>query len=637
MRREKGPGRLHRLRRHLRVAAALVLLVLILAGAVLIKVAASGLPPSILRRLEESLSTKDVTVRLEDVRVYANGSAQIHAVQIFRAGGILPDAEVFRAKVLFDWDWDDGLKPRIRRIEAGRVVLRDGFWSDATAPDSSNESATSGDLPVFGQTKILVGELETLGIHAGRVRVILSSDGEKLDLDEIRAYFSPDECVEGTTWIAADGRCDVRLHGDLVPSRLNPALRVTGLGNVADIFDDFALPDGPARADFRLVLNGERRHLLSHVRLANGRYHDVPVLGASATIRMDGTEANGWDGVHVEALDVRRPEGRATADLFFDFRRHGIVVDAISTLDFPHLAQIIGILSFIPWDTYETSGDRAEAHGFYAFSMSDEPTSMGGRISTGSFSFRRRVPVRDVSSEFRIDGETYRFPNIRGRLYGGDGKGSVTLSYDERRHLWADFETSVTNADFTLVAQDLFKGWSGADGGGTVDLSTMARFDASATNSLRTMEGSLSGRIRDAQLYQTPLFAGLTDFMVRNVPGIGDLVTQEDLDVEAEISDNGLHFTDLHVDGPLFSIAGDGHYWFTDYVDLGVKVHLLRHGTWVGQALRVVLYPVSKLFEMEATGPVSNVSWSPTTLSLSRRSKATDEQKYGPVPAEGGE
>ena len=633
MRSHAGLGRRSRLRRHLRLAAALVSLVLVLAVAALLKIAADGLPPSILRRIEDSLSTADFSVRLDDVRVFINGTARIRSLRVFRNGRMLPDVEASRSKVLFDWVWEGGPRPRIRRFEAANATFRDAFWKDMMA---SREGAPPLTLPAFTPVKIAVGEVDALGIRTeGRVRAVFSSDGHTLGISEIRADFAPDERIEGSASISVDGKSDIQLRGSLVPSRIVPALRAFHLNAVANIFGDFELPDGPARADFRMERDGEQRHLLSHVRLANGRYHEVPVLAAAATIRMDGSKANGWDGVRIENLEVRRPEGNALANLFFDFRRKGVVVDATSTLDFQHLAKIIGILSFIPWDTYETTGgDRAEAHGFYAFSDATEPTAIGGRISSGSFSFRRRVPVRDVSGEFRVDGGTYRFSNIRGRIYGGDGRGAVTLAHDDDRHLWVDFETSVTNADFALVSKDLFKNWKGAAEGGTVDLSTAARFDASAASILRTMEGTLSGRIRGARLYRTPLFAGLTDFMASNVPGIDGLVTQEDLDVEAEISDNGMHFTDLHVDGTLFSIAGEGSYWFSDYVDLGVKVHLLRHGTWVGQALRVVLYPVSKLFEMEATGPISNVSWAPTTLSLSRRRRATDEQKYGTSAAE---
>lgn len=622
------PGSVHRLWARLRVALAVLVLAALITGLGLLKIASSGIPRPVLDRLEDRLSTESVRVEIAEARATIAGTLSSSAIRLYRPGDFAPSAELTQVRGVFRWTWHGGPVPKLERIEVRNVsILSPELLNVPVGNESAGSGAASPAAP-FPTISIACRHADVLGTAFHGVRIAISRDAEALRLDNISLDLAPGERVRGNAAMGADGTFRGGLSGTLDPSRLNPLLESLGSESLPAIFGDFEFPGGPPRADdFRFELDGRHRLVAVHVTAENLLYNDVPVLRALADIEVEGT-GDEWTGVHVRNLDVFRPEGRADADLFFDFQRHGVDVDATSTLDFAHLSGLIGILSCIPWETYETAGgNRAEAHGYYGFSASEVPTDLRGSLSAGSFSFRRRVPVLDVTGTFRIDDEAYRFPDIRGRLYGGDCTAKATLRYDEADDLRVDFDLSVSNALARLVAQDIFHRET-PDDPGRVDLRLAAEFNAE-TNTLRTATGTLSGRIRDARLYQTPLFAGFTDFMAHHVPGINFLVNEDDLDVEATIGDNGFHFSTLRVEGTLFSISGSGNYWFSDYLDLGVKVHLLRNSTWVGQVLKVVLYPVSKLFELEVTGPVANASWTPTTLSLSGRTPVTDEQKYG--------
>ena len=49
-------------------------------------------------------------------------------------------------------------------------------------------------------------------------------------------------------------------------------------------------------------------------------------------------------------------------------------------------------------------------------------------------------------------------------------------------------------------------------------------------------------------------------------------------------------------------------------VDLKVKVHLLNRSTWLGEGVYWLLSPLSKMFEIRATGPALSPRWTSATF-----------------------
>lgn len=627
------PPRTHyRWCRRLRTFLLTTLFILVLAALSILKFAADGLPRMAVDALEEALSTPSLRVELEDVRVSLR-SAFIGSIALFPTHAITPAAICQRATLQYHWTFQNHTptpKPTHLSLDSVNLLSTDF----PTSPDSA--AATPAAPPILAPLPVSCASLNAFGLPIQDLHFALSFTNHTLLLDQLLLHTAPNEVLSGslafTTSPTQSLTTTASLSGTLTPTRLSPLLRAFDLSDVPDIIDDFSFPSEPAQASVSFRFGPGKQSFLAALTLPNARYHNVPFLNASATLHVEGLEDGSWAGVHIRDLHVLRPEGQANASLFFDFKRHGLSIQkATSSIDFQHLAQIIGILSSIPWDTYETSGgNHAQASGFYAFSTASEPTSIQGSLSAGAFSFRRRVPIRSISSSFDIRDNSYHFPDIQGTAYNGQCKASVTLHDTLTNGLDIACSVDINHASTALISHDLFRRET-SDDPGYADLSTSFSFHY-PQQSLRSMTGNLSFKIRNSRLYQTPLFAGLTAFMARNVPGIDFLVNQDDLDAVATISDNAIRFSTLRVEGTLLSISAEGNYWFTNTLDLGVKVHLLRNQTLVGKILKVALYPVSKLFEMEVIGPIQEPSWTPTTLTLSSRSTLSDEQKYGPNP-----
>lgn len=621
-------------RRRLRTLLLTGAFVLTLLLVCVLKIASDGLPRIVVDALEESISSSECLFELEDVRVSFR-RLYIGKLSLFPAHSFSASVEAQRVSIPYRWGLHkSNLIPRPSAIDIGKASLRSDHFFASTNSTASSPSPLPFD---FGSLPISCSDLNAFGLPLSRLRTTLVKTPHGIHFDRIRFYAGPKERIAGELFLSqkspsAPFTLTGHVSGTLRPPRANPVLRQFDLDDVADIFSDFELPSEPATIDIRFLFGEGKQFFKSTVSIHNFLYQSVPVQSASALISLENDGFHGWNNLRIQDLAVVRPEGRADADLFFDFARHGLLVNhATSTLDFPHLAKIIGILSGIPWNSFELSGgSRAEASGFVAFSAATEPTDLRGTLSIGQLSYKRRMPLQQISTSFLVGDSVYQFPDCKARLYDGEATGNARLHYDAQGDLKITSEVTLTQAKTALLSHDLFRRES-PDDPGLADLQTQFEMNIT-TNELRSLTGTVSGKIRNARLYQTPLFAGFTDFMARNIPGIDFLVNQDNLDIEASLFDNGMHFSTLRVEGTLFTISGEGSYWFSDNLNLAVKIHLLRNSTFLGKLLKVALYPVSKLFEMEVKGPIRAPSWIPTTLTLSSRSEATDEEKYGAPP-----
>ena len=634
-----------RLRNTLRVLSGAVLMLLVIVALVILKIASSGIPSYFVEWIADRCSAAGgIAIELEDVRVTPFGSGSVGEIRLFDKGSTLPAMTILGTQFQYQWNLFKGELPVLpTRLEIREADIRSLDLFDS---DTDSGSTTVSELPVFS-ADIAVRSLRFLGTPAGRVRIHLDSDGRRLAFTNIRANIAergaPPQNVGGELTLHVVPPpprrhgpprprriLEGRLSGNLVPAGLNPVLLAFESETLPEIFSGFDFPVDPPHADVLIDIRDDFRSITVDVTGGRCLYNGVPIMRFSGVVDVLG-DGDDWTDVKLRGLEVTRPEGRASANLHFDFRRHGMIFDASSTLDFAHLAKIVDILSSIPWDSYETTGgNTAVASGYYAFSESTEPSDVRGRITAGAFSFRRRVPARNLSADLRVEGEEYRFSDIHANLYGGTFHGSACLWPEpDSGDMMLAVTGAVENASAGLVNHDLFGGLEDDPGVVNVRLDAALNVDR---DPLRSATGHLSTSVRGARLFRTPLFAGFTDFLSENVPGLDLLVTQDDALAEAVIGNNGVHFKTVRIEGPLVSISGDGSYWFSDYLDFGFRVHLFKHRTFVGKTLKYLLYPLSKLLEVEVTGPLLDPTWSPTTLTLSGRAEPTDEQKYGRTP-----
>ena len=69
----------------------------------------------------------------------------------------------------------------------------------------------------------------------------------------------------------------------------------------------------------------------------------------------------------------------------------------------------------------------------------------------------------------------------------------------------------------------------------------------------------------------------------------------------------------LFLSGRVLSIAGGGFYRFDGKIGANLKVQLLSDGI-LSDALKLVLWPIRKLIEVQLTGTLDHPDWQPRNL-----------------------
>ena len=131
------------------------------------------------------------------------------------------------------------------------------------------------------------------------------------------------------------------------------------------------------------------------------------------------------------------------------------------------------------------------------------------------------------------------------------------------------------------------------------------------TNAVRRLDGRGSVKIKDGQLAQMKLFAGLTDALAKRVPGIGFIVNQTDASCDFTVT-NGVFATEnLYIEGGLVSLKARGTYDIvSDNLDFIVRVRFSKNESLASKLIHPVTWPFTKLLlEFKATGSIDSPDW----------------------------
>lgn len=222
------------------------------------------------------------------------------------------------------------------------------------------------------------------------------------------------------------------------------------------------------------------------------------------------------------------------------------------------------------------------------------------------------IPFSGFSSEVSAETDVVvSLQNISAGFFGGQLEGNL--------HVKPEDETDVPfiEADFTLSdakSPQIFKyfGQQLQDGKGIVNASgEISGFPS--MEKLDSLTGRVDVRIRDTHLLRIPLFAGLTEFLAKHVPGIDEITSQDEADFSAGVTNGLVTVSDFKLQGHLFSIISDNARCRLNKEGMPIegvaKLRFFKQKTVVGVIMRVITLPVSKMMEFRITGPVKKPEW----------------------------
>ncbi len=445
---------------------------------------------------------------------------------------------------------------------------------------------------------------------------LVTADAIRLDINS-RGF---DEALSGWATFAPTP-CEIhsRLHGTLTPEVVEDFIDFLGgdLANrVARRTDNYTSPmqvsgevlwrssteEGvPPLQDFRATAQS-----------GGLTYRGVPLRDLKFGVQWTSAPGPARRNRHLSVgpIEMGFENGSATVSVAWYPATHATDVSANANARPEDLARVIwgkvpNILTNFTFQTLPTitAVGRIMPDGF------TEQTSIVGDAKVASAT-ARGVPLEDVSFNFRLHGDDILdFTNVTARAFDGNLGGYVRVAdYDNLPNL--DMNLALHKADCLKVRRHFLN--SDLEGGGTLraklDLHGLADSDK-----LDTLHGSAGMKIRGGNLLRVPLFAGLTDFIGRNVPGVDLLVMQSDADVNCTLTNGLVTIDNVSVSGNLFSMVASGRCRINKEgipIDMLAQLRFFHSQSLIGKLARLVTLPVSKMMEFRVTGPIADPEWS---------------------------
>ena len=224
------------------------------------------------------------------------------------------------------------------------------------------------------------------------------------------------------------------------------------------------------------------------------------------------------------------------------------------------------------------------------------------------------IPLRDAETAFHVRGTTVTFTNAAARgPRGGRVTGSGEIAVPEACREKATFGIDVTGEALTLADLAQVFDFEAGDRRGSV--SGHVRLSGPLeTNAVARLAGDGHLECRDGHLARMNLFAGLTDYFAKHVPGISGLVDLSGGSLDFTLHDGVLAVTNAVVSGSLLSVRLSGAYDLArDALDLRARVTLTRNDSLIGTLATPITWPFSNLtqalFDFTIRGPLDHPSW----------------------------
>lgn len=460
---------------------------------------------------------------------------------------------------------------------SGSFLVRNGFYRDAFFQELSLQLDRNGPRLELRDIRGKVGQGEGSGQVEGDV--LLDFDTKKVSL-ELKGAFYPDMAIS------------------LVPAYAENILREWEFRGPPPEFEvDVEKASRTAPLLFTVDVVAEdllwKGTLFHHLR---------------TRVEMD------ENGLAIRDLLATRGEERLRGHLTFSPDFSGTTLELESNFHLPDLLPLVGDNVVEIARPFRFSGtSRFDVKGHLNFKQPDQNDLEGSAAFTDVV--WEWLLFDEIASSFQLKGQTLTLPDLKGKFVEGEMDAGVRatefLSKDGAFEL-----------DLNVKEVDLFEVITKATDTEDTPYSGHLSLRLELEGALRDREGEPrhdtllgNGRItiEGGTLFRIPLLLGLSQILNKVVRGFG-YASQGDFSADFTVGEGHVHSESLFLSGNVLSIAGDGWYRFHDRrIAAGLKIQLLNEGL-LSDALKVVLWPIRKLIEVQLKGTLEDPEWQPRNL-----------------------
>jgi hypothetical protein len=503
----------------------------------------------------------------------------------------------------------------IESVVAHRLQIASipSFTSAGSSAGGASATTTNRAPLVISPMRIDLVDASFLNMRFKRIQALLRQEKDTVVVDNAKIEWPSDRGVEevaGTIRMnPVTGLIEGQLNGALLPDRIYPLLQMLQARGVLDIAHRFVFGLKPVEVEARFRVAPAEPHYELRLTLAleDCLYDGVPLKKANAMIVAEGT--NDLTHITVQPLVCERPDGKLSGSMTIDTITSNMDFIAQSDLPVTPLLRLIRVdIDPARYDLTFPTSPRLTATGRVPLDGNLDGIVINGTYQNATTTVRR-VPLQNLQCDFGIVTNSYNLRNIRTSAAGSDVSGTFSLFMLPGPATQASYRTSLQfeHLDVETFAIQLgFTNYPIATAKAEVSLAS--RF---GDDHAKLLNGEGSVRLENGQLGRVPLFAGLTGYMARHVPGVEFLVSQTQATIPFVIT-NGMLYTDkVQVEGDVFNITGAGTYHFpNDNLDVTVRASVFKRTTWLGRIVQAVTFPFSKLLmEFRARGSLGNPNW----------------------------
>jgi len=221
-------------------------------------------------------------------------------------------------------------------------------------------------------------------------------------------------------------------------------------------------------------------------------------------------------------------------------------------------------------------------------------------LDGGPFSWWR-FQVPRIKGLLHWQGDSLSITNLEAQFYQGNLDGDFDFNFAAPHGADFRFRTHLFNVNLHQMMADLWSPTNGLEGTLIGDL----EITSANTDNWKSWQGSGRAELLDGYLWDLPLAGIFSDALNRVLPGVAK-ARFGGLTATYTITNSLIHTSDLALRSPALRLAYRGTFDFEGNVDGRVEAQLLRDLSGIGSIVRVVLFPVTKLFEYKVSGTLTH-------------------------------
>ncbi len=434
------------------------------------------------------------------------------------------------------------------------------------------------------------------GIDLESLRADAAWDGRRWYLRELRLRHQTGE-ITGSA--LRNDRFRARLESSIDPTVALPFTE----GRSREFLSDWQFirtPDvilrasGPSPLPEDLVVNGS-------LQLGRTIFRGQPIVSGSASLEVRDKAARYFN------CRLARAEGVATGDFSYDFGRKRVVLENCrSTLDPQAVAHWIAPdfpKHIRPYRFRRPPEVKIDGVVYYQGGTGTDLLLRVDAPQGMDYTFLKKdLPISRIGGQLRFTDRRLRMRGVRAVLYGGDVAGEADIRLDRGPQPFAA-DLHARGVDFAALT-GLYFDYDSSTG----KLDGNFAFSGIGDDA-RKLKGAGHLNVTNGNVFAIPFLGPVSGLLNNIVPGMGVSVARKAA-ADLEMADGTLVVRDFNVAGRGFEMLGGGKFYFLDD-SMNFDVRINAKGL-----PGVLLFPVSKLFEYTAQGPISKPQWRPKNLRL---------------------